>query len=120
MDRGGLFCENDASFHLFRSIEYVTQINLPYHIQCSPSDDNKESLLKTIADDDDVQFHWSMASIDVRDENHSAELLRILVQKWITIRGFGIASLWLEEYKRATKQTTKGKKALRKELSKIV
>ena len=85
---------NDASFHLFRSIECVTQINLPYQIQRSPSDDNKESLLKTIVDDEDVQFHWSMASIDIRDENHSAELLRILVQKWITIRGFGIASVW--------------------------
>ena len=71
--------------------------------------------MKGIIDDEDVQFNWS---VDIEDENHSAELRHILVQKWITIRGFGIASLWLEEYKRASKQTTKRKKALRKELTK--
>ena len=97
------------------SLSYITQSYL--HISDGKLE---ESALKGIIDDEDVQFNWSMASVDLKkkDESHSGELLHILVQKWITIRGFGIASLWLEEYKRALKQTAKRKKALRKELAK--
>ena len=118
VDRGGLFIVNDACFRLFRSIECVKQLSLPYFTQSYLHESDgkiEESVLKGIIDDDDVQFNWS---VDIEDESHSAELRHILVQKWITIRGFGIASLWLEEHKRASKQTTKRKKALRKELAK--
>ena len=33
VDRGGLFSVNDACFRLFRSIECVTQLSLPYFTQ---------------------------------------------------------------------------------------
>lgn len=29
--------------------------------------------------DDDVHFHWSMLSLDIEDEHHSAELLKTIV-----------------------------------------
>ena len=93
VDRGGLFSVNDACFRLFRSIECVTQLSLPYFTQSylHVSDGKiEESVLKGIIDDEDVQFNSSMASVDIEDESHSAELLHILVQKWITIKVFGL------------------------------
>ena len=49
--------------------------------------------------DDDVQFYWSLLSIDVDTEDNAACLLKEIVELWLTIRGFSIAGQWLEIYK---------------------
>ena len=53
---------------------------------------------------------------DVMDEEHNTELLSIIVEMWMTVRGFAIVSNWLEEYKRARDKLLKGVKILRKGL----
>ncbi len=97
-------------------MELKTQAYLPKHLPCPSVDSSNKILLKTIIDDEDVQFCWSMLSVDIEDEDHSSELLQTIVQLWVTIRGFAITSAWMEEYKRASKKTTKGSKGLRKRL----
>ena len=62
---------------------------------------------------DDIQFYWTMLSVDIVDENHAIQLLKEVIGLWISVRGFSIAGVWLEEYKQVcTSKST----ALRKDL----
>lgn len=114
VNRGGLFCINEKAFLFFRAVELATQVHLPNHL----SSRSKVELFSVIVNDEDVQFQWSMLSLNIEEESHSAELLMNVIQQWIKIRGFAITSMWMEEYKRSAQETTKGKKSLRKELNK--
>ena len=80
--------------------------------------EDKGTIINSVAHDEDVLFHWSMSSIDIAEESHSAELLSNVISLWVTIRGFSIASTWMEQYKQATK-TTKAKHSLRKGLREL-
>ena len=71
------------------------------------------TIIKSVAEDEDVLFYWSMNPVDIEEESHCAELLSDIISLWITLRGFSVASTWMEEYKQATK-TTKAKHSLRK------
>ena len=115
VDRGGLFNVCESTFLFFRAVEVATQAVLPRHLQ-NPSGSSKESLHYTIIADEDVQFYWSMVSVDLTDELSSTELLQHIVEMWVKIRGFSMTSAWLEEYKCASQKKTKAKKGLRKQL----
>ena len=56
--------------------------------------------------------------MDIPDNKDGFELLRNIIELWLTIRGFSISKAWMEEYKCITKTITKGKKSLRKDLRK--
>ena len=57
-----------------------------------------------VIDDND---HWSMVSADI---DEGLELLRDMVTLWLTIRGYGITKVWMEDYKIAVSITANGKK----------
>lgn len=59
INRGGLFVINDATFMFFKAVQIKTQETLPKHLAKS-SNVNKATLIKTIIEDDDVQFHCCM------------------------------------------------------------
>ena len=103
VDRGGLFHINDPTFFLFRAVEMATQALLPKHLR-NPSGNRKDGLQQKITEDEDVQFYWSMVSVDIEDETKSLELLQSIVELWVRIRGFSITSAWMEQYKRASQQ----------------
>lgn len=115
IDRGGLFQVSEPTFLFFRAVELATQAALPHHLQPS-SGSSKGSLHDKIISDEDVQFYWTMVSVDLEDEESSSELLQKIVALWVKIRGFSMTSAWMEEYKRALQETTKAKKGLRKQL----
>ena len=115
IDRGRLFYMNDAAFQFFRSIEVRTQQLLPNHLT-GLSHTNKEELLRTVMHDSEVQRCWSIVSTDISDENDSNELLQMIVDMWITLRGFALTSKWLEDYKLAKGKTVNKSKSLRKDL----
>ena len=48
----------------------------------------------------DVQFYWTLISQDIEKEDHAIELLLDIADMWVKIRGFSLASSWLEEYKK--------------------
>lgn len=114
VDRGGLFHINDPTFFFFRSVEMATQALLPNHLRNSST----ISLQQKITKDEDVQFYWSMVSVDIEDETESLKLLQSIVELWVKIRGFSITSAWMEQYKRASQRVTKAQKGLRKQLQK--
>ena len=75
-------------------------------------------LLESITTDDDVQLYWDIIAIDISDRKDADELLKKVIEAWITIRGFAITSSWLEKYKMSTNKTVRKGKSLRKELDK--
>ena len=69
-------------------------------------------------EDEDIEFLWSMLSVDISDRDEALQLLQNIVELWITVRGFSLAGSWMEQYKKENKEGTKKKKALRKTLKK--
>lgn len=67
----------------------------------------KQELIHAVVEDQEVEFLWTILSVDINDEEDARELLQEIVELWITIRGFSTTSSWLEQYKRAKEKTTK-------------
>lgn len=113
-DRGGLFHINDNTFILFEAIELKTQQVLP---KLSGSQDIvKDTIVDAIVQDEIVQQYWWIIAIDIEEEEDSNELLHMLADMWVTMRGFALTSMWMEEYKKATAKAVKKSKSLRKDL----
>ena len=113
VNRGGLFEVNNDCFRFFREVEMKTQQHLPEHLK---SGRTAEELFSLIASDDNVDSLWCVISIDIDTRDDSQELLYMMVKKWVTMRGFALASSWLQDYKNITARELSKKKALRKEL----
>ena len=119
VNRGGLFDISDEAYRLFLSIEMSMRNILTEHLKkqrvTEDSSEGKSAIIEFVIKNDDVQFYWSMLSIDVEEE-HNSELLQHIVQLWLTIRGFSISKAWMENYKCAAKSGVSKSKSLRKNL----
>ena len=120
VNRGGLFIISDEAYRLFASIEMAMRSKLTEHLRKQrTTEDSKEGKLAItdfVIHNDDVQFYWSLISIDIENEEANSELLQHIVKLWLTIRGFSISKAWMEDYKGARAICTAKSKALRKEL----
>lgn len=115
VDRGGLFKINEDAYRFFMAVEKVVRIALPGKLTGKqPEATNVASAAKK---DFDVQHYWAILSSDLEDESDSSHLLHEIVSLWVTIRGFSLASAWLEKYKIAKDTCTKKKKGLRKSIA---
>ena len=93
---GGLFEVNDTTYSLFREIELCMRDRLPVVLRARSVDlDQKDRLVKLVCEDNDVKFFWSMLLIDIDSEHHAGQLLKEIVELWLTIRGFSIAGQWM-------------------------
>ena len=119
VNRGGLFEVNDLAYQLFKEIEINLQYKLVNQLQPSSTQQTtKAEMISSVLLNDDIQFYWSMLSTDIEDEQTGQELLREIVELWLTIRGFSVAREWMEMYRRCSAKTTKKSKPLRKSLKK--
>lgn len=66
-------------------------------------------------DDDDIQFWWALVCATL-DDDLSEILLKKIVKLWITVRGFAYTGAIMEQYHTSAAETTKKKRALRKDL----
>lgn len=115
VNRGGLFEINDLTYTLFKEIEVKVRYHL-FTVFHSKSSENRAEIIQSVASSDDVQFYWTILSVDIPVENHAIRLLEEIIGLWVNIRGFSIAGGWLEQYKHFTKVNTAKSKALRKDL----
>ena len=53
-------------------------------------------------------------------EEAEAVLLQMIIEHWVTVRGFSYASAFLEKYKRANKKTVQKSKGTRKIFLKLI
>ena len=122
INRGGLFDISDEAYRLFVSIEISMRSKLMEHLKkrklTEDSKEGKAAIIDYVLNNNDVQFYWSMLSIDIEEEEHNSELLHHIIQLWLTIRGFSISKAWMENYKCAVKSGTAKSKSLRKNLKK--
>ena len=114
VNRGGLFEVNTDSFLFFRALEIRVQESLHNHLLSGQAD--KQEYISAILRNEEIHLLWSKLSTDI-DTNSSEELLVTIIEKWLTLRGFAQVSSWVDEYKRASTETVKKKKALRKDLA---
>ena len=109
IDREGLCHINNVTFDLFLSMELTIRA---YIISGYEIDGLKAKLM----DNDDILFYWSMLTASW-EEGVAEKILTMIVDLWITIRGFSLASAWVEEFKAHNKKTLQKFKGLRKQLS---
>ena len=115
MNRGGLFEVNDKAFHFFLDLEVRVRMHLPKLLQPN-SGSMKQAVMEDITENDDVLLSWMTVTADFDDEILSSELLHLVVELWLTIRGFSAAGAWMEYYKQCKEKETKRKHSLRKGL----
>jgi len=114
MDRGGLKHVTDMVYMLFVSMEMELRHHL-HPAKMNESSDLKAMATKSIIENEDVTFYWSILALNW-EENEAGALLQMIVEHWITIRGFSFTSGFMEKYKCKNKKSVQKSKGLRKNL----
>ena len=117
VDRGGLWHVRESTFQFFFALEdgvrqYLSQLTSP------SSHPSIKEFISMLVMNNDVQLYWhiAMAAFVVDDIDVSNSLLRMIVELYVTIRGFSYANGWIEQYKQTHKRSTQQSKGLRKKL----
>ena len=84
-------------------------------ISTSETEGIKQKAIDCIIKKEDVNFHWSILTANWGD-NESNALLHMLVNHWVTIRGFSLAGSFMVKYKQKHKRTVEKSKGIRKHL----
>ena len=115
VDRGGLIHVTEQAYIVFSAIEEVVRTHLRIQNIRKIADGEKHELTQEVQASEDVQFHWCILAVDMSVEV-SELLLKMIIEMWITIRGFSFAKCYMELYKQREKKITQRSKGLRKEL----
>ena len=115
IDRGGLIYTTSATHQLLSAIEYTLRKYLNTGNAHLMDNKFRSTLTTTILEDDDVQFHFVIATASI-DEEEAKQILEKAVSLYITIRGYSFASSVLEMYKQKEKKGTQKKKSLRQSI----
>ena len=110
VDRGGLVHISNSMYSSMVEMEKEVQNHL-----IKPIDNIKKSIKEGMYKNSEIRCRWSEISEDW-DEEESKVLFEMIVDLWITIRGFAFASSWVEKYKMASKKSTQKTKGIRKKL----
>jgi hypothetical protein len=115
VNRGGLREVNDMVYLLCREIELEVR---KYFVKDSirklmPG--SKEIIVGAILLNEFVQFQCCMLSLDLQDDD-AQDLLKMIADLWVTIRGFSFVKSWLESYKQAKGKGTAKSRSLRAKL----
>ena len=109
VDRGGLIHVSDTMYMVFQSME----LEFCQQFTVNTNETHKDVLLEKILTNEDLLSYWSMTSVNwVKEE--STELLKMIAEQWITIRGFSSASEFVEMFKKQNKKTVEKSKGIRK------
>ena len=84
INRGGLITARDKAFEFFLAMERELRNHLKYHTTCISGE-----AVSTIVNSEDVLFPWSIITVTWEQRNI---LLGMIVDMWITIRGFSLAN----------------------------
>ena len=116
IDRGGLWQVNDEVFSLFVIMEEEICQKLKRVSASELKDSTKTEILDGLLKNEDLLFQWCFIARTAVDNDSSPILLKLIVELYLTVRGFAFASSCLELYKQAHKKTLQKKKPLRKKL----
>jgi len=104
MDRGGLWYLKETTYSLFVSIEEETRESLKMLLH--PTSKCKEKVIKTITNNKNVLFYWLIATADFDIDDHEVHdiLLTMIMELYVTMRGYSYTSSWMEKFKQSTKK----------------
>ena len=111
VDRGRLIHINNMTFELFLSMEQSIR-----RCTCVKAGQELGDARSQLKEDENILFYWSILTAN-QSNDVSTTILEMVVDLWITVRGFSLAGAWVEEYKITQKKTTQKSKALRKQLN---
>ena len=105
ISRGGIKLVNNKTYHFFHAVE----MNVRRHFSRAASPTtlttgSKAAVVQSTATDEEVLFYWSIISAEWEEEEQI--LLRMIIELWVTIRGFSFARSMMEMYKQAQKKST--------------
>ena len=115
IDRGGLWHVSDQTYGLFYVVEEVVRKHFTRTNAHKLTDTSKHSLIRAINENEDVMFQWCIMTAGAKDGDATL-LLHMIVELYITLRGFSFAASFIEQYKKATKRVLQKGKGIRKEL----
>ena len=117
VDRGGLWHVHETTFQLLCALEEEVRTYLNALSSWNTSG-LQSQFVKKLMKSENVLFYWCIATADfeVDDVEVHEQLLKMIIELFLTIRGFSYASAWMEHYKQALKKSTQRSKSLRKEL----
>ena len=115
-DRGGLNHVSNNMFMLLYNMELEVKAYIASNTK-QPADrfNLKDVLSKKLQSNVDIEYYWELVS-ENWGEKESSTLLSLIIDHWITVRGFAYASTWMEMYKNATKKKVQKSKGIRKTL----
>lgn len=111
-DRGGLNRVTHSMFLLISCME----IEVKHHLATNTSPDNfniKEVLSTKIKSNEEVEYYWNILSANW-EEDDGKILLSMIIDHWITIRGFAYTGTWMEKYKSFMHKKVQKSKGIRK------
>lgn len=116
VDRGGLWHVQENTHSFFLCLEEEIRPLLPSLLS---ETDRKEKIINELSTNEDVLFYWLIVGADFEedDERVHTELLKRIIELFVTIRGFSCASGWLEKYKQLSKKGIQKSKSLRKRIN---
>ena len=119
VNRGGLYPINDSSFQLFVEIEKKVRVYLTKHLRNRESNMEllQQNVIEKVVGCDDVQFQWSLLSVNIENAEDEQLVLQDIVKLWVTIRGYSMVATWMEAYKQTEKANLQKSTGLRKSLS---
>ena len=79
-------------------------------------EDTCARITDTLLSNNDLCAQWILATSTTTDDEHAFSILKMVVDLYITIRGFAFTKSCLELYKKATKKHVAKSKGIRKEL----
>ena len=115
IDRGGLFKVNDCTYAFFLTIESVVRKYFQVKKIRELEPGSKDLIVDEAVEDEDVKLQWSAISVEL-NELDGASLMRMIIERWVTIRGFSFAGAYIEIYKQASKKSLQKSKGLRTKL----
>ena len=117
IDRGGLWHISDQAYGLFYAIEEEVRTHFKPAAASKLCEEKCQSpsVASAVLNNEDVLFHWCMLAAGT-DDADANKLLKMIVELYVTIRGFSFATSCVELYKRSNKKVLQKGKGLRKEL----
>jgi hypothetical protein len=114
VNRGGLNCVTSQMLEFVFAMERVVRGYFRKYDGCK---DVKGELLKLVKTNETVDGEWKMVSAEWEPQE-SQIIFNMVVELWVTMRGFSFASAWMEKWKAEKSKTVQKSQALRKNLNK--
>jgi hypothetical protein len=114
INRGGLISVDDLTYNFLKAVEIEIRKLFKFN-KANNIDSFKDIAFEKIAMNEDVLFYWDMVSVN-GECIEANELFKLLVQQYITVRGFSFASAFMEKYKRSAQKSTQKSKGLKKQV----